>query len=148
MNLRLGKLLIVLLITIVAAPAFAATYDATGRWHIETDPGQSLLGQNVPSVWLKAGIEQFSDDTFNMATDPIVTLDDIIYSGSGVVDGSQYIFTPTMTQEFNTAKVFPRLGVNMDLELALAGFTMISNDELAGVFSIKGFTDSRRRCSR
>jgi hypothetical protein len=138
MKMRIQHLLFALLITLVAVPAYAATYDATGRWRIDTNPGQTIFGITIPDAWLWATIDQpGGSDSFMMETDEIVDFGNISYSGAGVVNGAQYTFTPTLTEIFDLADLPDYPGATFDVIISLAGFDLIAANKLSGAFEIE-----------
>lgn len=143
MKFRVGHLLIALLITLIAAPAIAATYDATGRWFISTTPGQEvtvpIIGDiNVPDAWLWATIDQTGGgNAFTLITDKIADLGNISYSGSGDVVDAQYNLDPPLTEQINlgTLPDYENLdGIWADI--SLARFELTSDNRLIGQFTI------------
>jgi hypothetical protein len=145
MKRRMGLLLIMLLTTLVAAPAVAATYDASGIWALETGADATLFGFDISNRNLQAEIEQLQDDTFTIE---ITNMSD--FAGSGTVDGNQYtIDLPAdASVVINPAESFPDVDnvPDLDLEVSIssAGFLLTSEDELTGSIELgaMGLTDT------
>lgn len=105
MKVRMGKMLIFLLVTLLTAPAFAATYDASGDWTIAADSGQTITLLNsllVPAEMLSVGVnitQPADGDTFSteitsvkLATvngEKVVTIPGLD-NYTGTISGSQY----------------------------------------------------------
>lgn len=142
MKKRIQTLLAALLITMVAVPAYAALYDASGRWLIETVPDQSLsifgLTIEIPDAWLWAAVAQSeTEDTFSMVTDEIADLGGITYSGAGSIEGSMYAFDPVLEEsvDLGTLPGYESYG-GFSFTVSLSGFELISEDTLVGEFII------------
>lgn len=155
MKKRIQTLLTALLITMVAVPAYAALYDASGRWLIEAVPDQtvSILGVtiDIPDAWLWATVDQSeTGDTFSMVTDEIEGLGGISYSGAGTIEDSTYTFVPVMTEtvELGTIPGYEQYAsYGISFTVSLSGFELISQNGLEGEFEIGettiGFTGTR-----
>ena len=142
MKKRIQTLLAALLITMVAVPAYAALYDASGRWFIETVPDQSVslfgLVIEIPDAWLWATVDQSeTEDTFTMATDEIADLGGIIYSGAGTIEGALYTFDPVLEEIVDLGSIPGYEAYSgISLTVSLSGFELLSEDALSGEFII------------
>jgi hypothetical protein len=151
MKIRIQHLLVAMLIALVAVPAYAATYDASGRWLIDTDPDQSItitLFETADDVAvsvesLGVTIVQDGDDTFDIETDPTDFSDlfgsPVSYSGKGTVSEDQYTFSPPLIQSINLGdRLEDPLFNNYTIDVSLAGFKLTTDNELTGEFAFAG----------
>ncbi len=114
---------------------YAADYDATGYWYIETVPVELQLGFEVPSVNTEVTITQYNNDTFYFITSTIPEIGDIFYEGVGGILGNLYSFDPALQQTISASDLDPT-APPIDFTVYLYGFQLDSADTLSGNFSV------------
>ncbi len=112
------------------SPSNAATFDATGDWLLSLNPGQIILGQEVPDVVLGATIFQ-TGETFSITTENLIVngYDMGVYGGAGSIEGSLYTFNPIIEQA-------AQIDDYNWLKGSLPHFDLLSETDLEGSFDI------------
>jgi hypothetical protein len=158
MKTRLGLLLVMLLVILVAAPSFAATYNASGDWNVFADPEQTLTLFNTWTVsaddlTVGANIIQPSDaDTFNlqitsvneMGISTIPGIDDTDLTFSGTISGSQYYLDDMSVTlpagYFVDNSDLAALLSDVSITLGIDSFNLTSASTLVGSLSLNSAT--------
>jgi len=142
MKLCIRCLLFAVLISLVAVPASAALYNASGRWLLETEPNQSLsLGPasvEVPEMglWVEI-VQEENTGLFALQSDPIPELGGIRYTGVGTFSNSIYTFDPVLTETRNLNELPGYESMpSILLTVSLSGFELITESNLIGAFDV------------